>query len=214
MRSPCGPYHYPCLPRNSHLSTEKESVLDKQWQNAGWSQRLTHPFQRNLQILDSLACHCDWSRDPFQTFQTCTCLMAKRQVTSDQPEQQWEQKLTSDLTWHPSSHVSSSKASHVAHVIHAAKAPTTHSCQQHYWPSTCHHVTRHLEVSKSHTSAKPVHSSITWSIHACDQKVLSGILLLVTGKPFLSHLFDTYWYDGRVKWRTQQMLAMVEWFTR
>lgn len=104
--------------------------------------RTTYPFQKNLQILDSLADRCDQSRGPFHQFQTCTCLKTGGKVISHQLERP-EQNLTSDLTWHSSSHVSSSKTSHVAHVIHAAKIPTTHPCQKQYGPLLPHLSTRH-----------------------------------------------------------------------
>lgn len=59
--------------------------------------RMTYPFQKNLQILDSWAYRCDQSRGPFHQFQTCTCLKAGGKVTSHPPEGP-EQNLTSDLT--------------------------------------------------------------------------------------------------------------------
>lgn len=222
MWSPCGPYHYPCLPRNPHLRTEKihwVNSVTQRWEKTGWSQRTTHSFQRNLRTLDSLACRCERSRGPSRPFQTCTCLKTKERSLQSQPEQQPAQKLISDLTWHPSSHVSPSEPPHAAHVVHAAKAAAAaHSCREQHRPLTPHRSTRHVEVSKSHTSSKPVHSSVTWSIHACGRKKkkkslsVSGIFCLMTGQPVLSYLSDTYRYNGQVKWRTEQMLANTRWW--
>lgn len=198
----------------------KFSVIQR-WRNAGLSQGTTYPFQKNHQSFDSLACHCDQNHGPFHPFQTCTCLKTRAKVTSDHHEPSREQNRTSDLTWHSSSHVSSSKPSHAAHVIHAAKAPAAHSCQKQHWPLMSYLYTRPPPTLEPRRQQNPYLQACSY-LHNLEhpylqqkKKAQSGILCLMTEELFRSYLWHI------LRQRSGQMMdsenvskhTAVKWFT-
>lgn len=79
--------------------------------------------------------------------------------------------------WHSITCHPASKATHVAHVIHASKAPATHAYKRQYklkqttfllviWGKN--RLVKKLSKEQL-TASKPVHSTTTWGVHACSR---------------------------------------------
>lgn len=245
MQSPCVPYHYSCLPQNPHLRREntnytitqtkqkKETRTNlhlhfSQSNNHVWSRddrmqvylRTTYPFQKNLQILDSLAGRCDQSRGPFHQIQTCTCLKTegKGHFTPI-----WTARTESHL-W-----------PHLTFALPCLFLQTLPCCPCYPCCQNSHHsflskrvrpitaLSLHktpplgLHGSKTPTSSKPAHSSITCGVHTCGGKrSQSGILHLTCAKFLfflflsLTHIETTVRSNDALKMFTNKA---VEWFT-